>query len=135
MAPKDFWISLRELGLRNPWRTVFSVLLLADVVFLIGGLLQPTSWGTSCWILKGNPPKYEIDVVGTLHVILWTIGPPAWFFIEAFVLMKPYLPSSEGYPATAAAKVKYERWKLEMDMAKAFWAAVLAAILFCIPKA
>lgn len=67
------------------------------------------------------PATGELTTAGKIHVLLWTVGPPTWFFIEY------WLASTYGCPGSKDALEDVKLWQ---DMAKPFWAGVLAAILF-----
>ena len=54
------------------------------------------------------------------HVMLWTFAPPLWFAFEATFLCK----SNEDW----------QRLKANQELAGRIWAAVLASILFLVPK-
>ena len=55
-------------------------------------------------------------------VFFWTLGPPLWFLFEYFVLWK------------GADEQQLKQIKEWQDIAKPLWAAVLATVLFFIPK-
>ena len=65
-------------------------------------------------------PELAKGLEGKVHVLLWTIGPPTWFFAEYF-----YLKNCLHYDAPHLADVK--TWQ---DLATKFWAGILAAMLF-----
>lgn len=60
------------------------------------------------------------DLVAIL--IFWTLAPPAWFFVEHFWL---WGGADDAMRARVAAG---------QALAKPFWAAVLATLLFLVPK-
>lgn len=63
----------------------------------------------------------ELSTPGKVHVVLWTMGPPVWFFLEYWVASTYVCPNDKE----ALANVKL--WE---DIAKTFWAGILAAVLF-----
>lgn len=72
------------------------------------------------FIAKGST-NGELSRAGKVHVLLWTMGPPIWFFGEYWIASTYACP----YDQEALANVK-----LWQDMAKTFWAGILAAVLF-----
>lgn len=131
MGIREFFAGLWRLVAENRWATLLTLLLLADAAFMLSGLILP-EWGTTAHLLTADA-KPRLAVLGAAHVIAWTLGPPAWFFLETFVVMRPYLPDPTR-TTTPEIQALLDRWKLKADMAKAFWAALLAAILFFVPK-
>lgn len=117
---KQLFLLLKE----HPAPAAFSVLLLLDAAWLIAGLSTKSSA-----LFHGK----ELCGVGVAHVVLWTVGPPAWFFLETYTLGAHLLPDA-SHPDDPARKAGYERMRLGQDLASKVWAAVLAAILFLIPK-
>jgi hypothetical protein len=66
--------------------------------------------------------RYDVNLVhrpdeATLHVLVWTFGPPLWFAFETYVLTE------------ADGRADLEKGQ---KMMSSLWAAVLAAILFLI---
>jgi len=55
-------------------------------------------------------------------LIIWSCGPPAWFYVEYYVLWPD-----------ADIETK-EKLKVGRELAKPFWAAVIATLLFLVPK-
>lgn len=81
--------------------------------------------GFSLWhflTFRGGRAEFLKDWFGVVSVFFWTLAPPAWFFIEFFVLW-------EG-----ATDAELKRVQDGQKLAQAFWAAVLAALLFLVPK-
>lgn len=66
--------------------------------------------------------KFDKSFWGIFHIIVWTVGPPIWFFFEYYVL---------NADATEPQLMKI---KVGQEMAKNSWAAILAVILFLVPK-
>lgn len=88
----------------------------------------------ACYVLHGfwkkkfvvpGSPNAELSTEGKIHVLLWTIGPPIWFFLEYWIASTYACPNDKE----ALANVKL--WE---DIAKTFWAGILAAVLFLKPK-
>jgi hypothetical protein len=82
----------------------------------IGALLYGCIIIYRFWHHSELATKFE----GKMHIILWTLGPPIWFFAEYY-----YLKDISGYDASRLADVKI--WQ---DLATKFWAGILAVMLF-----
>lgn len=120
--------SFIELMARNWKLTVVVIILLADAIILLVGLLAENRLFILSTSEKKHPTRLTIA-----HVVGWTLGPPAWFFIETYTLDSELLPSVR-HATDPALKAAYDSLRLAQDLAKNFWAAVLAAILFSVPK-
>jgi hypothetical protein len=58
------------------------------------------------------------DSESKLHLTLWTIAPPLWFFVEFFLFF-------DNHNSSAAV----EQLRASQEVAGRFWAAVLAVML------
>lgn len=114
---------------RNRWLTTLGATSMLDAVFVISGLTDSKPW--SQWLVAGNPKK--LTGLGVVHVVAWTVLPPLWFFLETFIIEERLLPS-EARSTNAELKAGYDRLRVAQDLAAKVWAAVLAAILFLVPK-
>lgn len=114
---------------RNRWLAALGATSMLDAVFVISGLTDNTPW--SQWLVTGNPKK--LTGLGVVHVVAWTVLPPLWFFLETFIIEERLLPS-EARSTNAELKAGYDRLRVAQDLAAKLWAAVLAAILFLVPK-
>lgn len=113
----------------NRWLAALGATSMLDAIFVISGLTDSTPW--SQWLVTGNPKR--LTGLGVVHVVAWTILPPLWFFLETFVIEERLLPS-EAHSTDNKLKAEYDRLRVAQDLAAKFWAAVLAAILFLVPK-
>ena len=73
--------------------------------------------------------KLPIATEAIFHVVFWTLVPPIFFFLEYYFIdqgkiLNPNLKKDDFL----------KNIKTYQDMASKIWAAVLAAILFLIPK-
>jgi hypothetical protein len=93
---------------------VAAVLAIFYGIFVIQGLWRKRFVGK-------NSGSNELSTMGKIHIILWTIGPPTWFFVEYWVASKYVCPGDES---------ALNQIKLWQDIAKNFWAGLLAAMLF-----
>ena len=121
----------------NPFVSALALLALVDAAVLIVGLLEEAPW----LIKADGGKKRKLRLIGVLHVLAWILLPPLWFFIEWYVIHPDLLPTAKWMAAAASiseeiarAKAEYERIKLGQDLAKGVWAAVLATVLFLVPK-
>lgn len=97
------------------WRKRFTKLLglaaLGWAIYSIGYFLKPIS-----------RVHFETEYFPKVIILFWTIGPPIWFFCEYFWLWKN------------ADEKTQARIQVGQDLARPFWAAVLATLLFLLPK-
>lgn len=114
---------------RNRWLAVLGAFSMLDAVFVISGLAGSTLW--SPWFVSGNPRT--LTDLGVAHVVAWTVLPPLWFFFETFIIEDRLLPSA-AHSMDAELKAGYDRLRAAQDLGAKVWAAVLAAILFLVPK-
>ena len=114
---------------RNRWLAALGTFSMLDAVFVISGLAGSTLW--SCWFVTGNPKT--LTDLGVAHVVAWTVLPPLWFFFETFVIEDRLLPSA-AHSTNAELQAEYDRLRAAQDLSAKVWAAVLAAILFLVPK-
>ena len=108
--------------------SLLATLLTVDAILLIAGLAFE-----SCWFVRddgGNNRK--LTRLAVAHIVAWTLGPPVWFFVEWYVLHPELLPNATE--KVGQLKAEYERLKLGQELAKPIWAAILAAVLFLVPK-
>ena len=97
---------------RTDWRTLFAIVAFGYGVFAVYQIAAaPIPEGAT------KRPRLPEDI---WHVMLWTFVPPLWFYFETMVI----------------AKTPEEREKIKphQDLVSKVWAAVLAAILFLVPK-
>lgn len=117
-----------DLITSKPLLTAFVLLALCDATVLIWGLLRD-----STWFVKSEDGKRLPTGLTVAHVIAWTVLPPAWFFFETYVLDSHLLPTAQ-HAVDPKLKAAYDSLRLGQELAKNFWAAILAAILFLVPK-
>lgn len=121
--------------LRNKALASFGAVCMLDAALVISGLAGDVPW--RCWFLEGapanNPTKSKLTMIGVAHVVGWTIAPPSWFFLETFTIDDHLLPSA-AHSTNPQLKAEYDRLRVAQDLAAKVWAAILAAILFLIPK-
>jgi len=119
----------------NPLLALLGAVCLLDAALVISGLAGSVPW--RYWFMEpiagSVPTKFELTRVGIAHVVGWTIGPPAWFFIETFTIDDSLLPSA-AHSTDPALKAKYDRLRVAQELASKVWAAILASILFLVPK-
>ena len=120
--------NLMALVTSRPCLTVVVIVLVLDAIGLLVGLLT-----NSKWLVKDADGKKVPSSITIAHVIAWTIVPPAWFFLETYTLDAHLLPSAK-HADESALKAAYDSLRLSQELAKNFWAAILAAILFLVPK-
>jgi hypothetical protein len=118
-----------DLMCRNGWLAALGAVSMLDAVFVISGLAGTTLW--SHWLVSENPRK--LTGLGIAHVVAWTVLPPLWFFLETFIIEDRFLPRP-AHSTDAELKAGYDRLRVAQDLAAKVWAAVLAAILFLVPK-
>jgi hypothetical protein len=82
-------------------------------------------YSTLCFLKLGLPESWGDAALRhwKLIILFWTLAPPAWFFIEHYVLWG-------GNPDSDCLK----RIEMGRELAQPFWAAVLATLLFLIPN-
>jgi hypothetical protein len=77
--------------------------------------------------LRKDFPKTRADFVANrlcvFILFLWTFGPPAWFFFEYVVLW-----AGDNFKDIRVDILNGQK------LAQSFWAAILATLLFLIPK-
>jgi predicted membrane protein len=88
------------------------------VLNFVLGFLAPLYAG---WVIYSFATKVVGSESAVFHLVLWSIGPPAWFFIEHNVLLE-------------ANGSNLDRLKSGQEVAGRIWAAVLAVILFFYPN-
>ena len=101
------------------WESVFTVgkwevsvpQIVSVVALIYGGIVIMQFW---------DNPALGKTCTGKVHILVWTLGPPLWFFVE-YLILKHAL----HYNDTKMANAK--TWQ---DLATKFWAGVLAAMLF-----
>jgi hypothetical protein len=67
-------------------------------------------------------PDFFENPLNLLILSFWTCAPPAWFFCEYYILWPD------------ASEHKKEQIRIGRELAKPFWAAVLATLLLIMPK-
>ncbi len=106
-----------------------------DASLVISGLAGHVPW--RCWFLEpiagSVSNKLQLTDVGIVHVVGWTIVPPVWFFLETFTIDDRLLPGI-AHSTDPALKAEYDRLRIAQELASKVWAAVLASILFLVPK-
>lgn len=107
----DMFEKLSNLIAHNPWKALFAVVALMYGAYVI--------WQFLSGAYTTKEGSFNNARIAKIHVLVWTIGPPLWFFIEYYLLT----------PSHDLAAVKQGQ-----DLASKFWAAVLASILFLKPK-
>ena len=121
--------------LRNKVLAFIGAVCMLDAALVISGLAGDVPWRK--WFVEGtpvtNPAKYKLTGLGIAHVVGWTIAPPAWFFLETFTIDDHLLPSAE-HSTNPQLKAEYDRLRVAQDLGAKVWAAILAAILFLVPK-
>lgn len=121
--------------LRNKVLASFGAVCMLDAALVISGLAGDVPW--RYWFLDctqgTTSAKYTLTKLGIAHVVAWTIAPPAWFFLETFTINDHLLPSAE-HSTNPQLQSEYNRLRVAQDLGAKVWAAVLAAILFLVPK-
>jgi len=81
-----------------------------------------------------KPPMHPKPSWGAvIHIFLWTLGPPVWFFLEYWSIDNGKL-IIQGYEEEAKKKLLLQSIRNYSDFAGKIWAAVLATIIFLYPK-
>jgi hypothetical protein len=123
------------LILGNKALAALGAVCIIDGALVISGLAGDVPWRH--WFLEENassrPTKYRLTSLGIAHVVGWTIAPPIWFFLEAFTIDAHLLPSA-ARSTNPHLMAEYDRFRVAQDLASKVWAAILAAILFLVPK-
>lgn len=120
---------------RNKFLASLGVVCLLDAGFVISGLAGEVPWR---YFFIENAQgsasaRSALTKCGIAHVVAWTIAPPAWFFLEAFIIHGDLLPSA-AHSSDPALKAQYDRLRVAQDLGAKVWAAILASILFLVPK-
>lgn len=92
--------------------------------FAVGALAYALGVAYGFWTKKlfvSDSDQAVLTGWGKLHVVVWTIGPPTYFFVEYWAAFTFFCPGD----TQALANIK-----LWQDFAIKFWAGILAAILF-----
>jgi hypothetical protein len=92
-------------------------------VFLVAAVFAVYS--VLCFLKLGLPESWRDLGLRQWKLILlfWTLAPPAWFFLEHYLLWGSDQPLEQ-----------LERIKMGRELAQPFWAAVLATLLFLMPE-
>lgn len=72
----------------------------------------------------------ERNTGSIVEIILWTLGPPLWFFLEQYSFDKGRI----SLPGSVKKEDFMKSVKGYADSASKIWAAVLAVLLFLLPK-
>ncbi len=82
-----------------------------------------------CAIIRFS--QLEIRVISNIvEIVIWTLGPPIWFFAEYYLFDKGKIEM----PENKAKDVFLDELKIYAGAASKIWAAVLAVLLFMLPK-
>ncbi len=93
---------------------------------LIAGLLLVYA---VCAIIRFS--QLEVRVISNIvEIVIWTLGPPIWFFAEYYLFDKGKIEM----PENKAKDVFLDELKIYAGAASKIWAAVLAVLLFMLPK-
>jgi hypothetical protein len=96
---------------------------IAAVAFALGVVV---AWASLSYYLSPSLPTTRVNFIADHRAVailfFWSFVPPAWFFVEYFVVW--------GNGSEAELKRVGDGQKL----AQPFWAAILATLLFLVPK-
>jgi hypothetical protein len=102
--------TLVQLVRRNPFHSVVGPLFFADaVIAVLGSVLG--------WFVH----EKQLTGWGVFHFVCWSLVPPLWFFFEYHLV-----------PPTEVDRRK--QIKDSQDVAGKIWAAVVAIMVFVIPR-
>ncbi|WP_411725463.1 hypothetical protein [Methyloglobulus sp.] len=96
--------------------------------FILGGSLLIYA---VCTIIRFSALTLETkEIFHIYEIVFWTLGPPAWFFVEYYLMDNGtiILPPGEKKDKFLAEAKNYA------DTASKIWAAVLAVLVFMYPK-
>lgn len=76
-----------------------------------------------------EPKKWQRRVTG-IFLLLWTVLPPIWFWIDYFVLWKHETLPGEKHPREAheAATLRFEQFKHGQELSRNIWLAIVALL-------